>query len=185
MVVLDSGIADHQDLTSTGKRVQLSFGFVPTEFLATDDKFGHGTHVAGIIAGNGGICSNGSGNNAVRGMAPGVNLINFRVLDSNGLGMDSTVILAIEAAIALKPLYNIRVINLSMGRSVTGSYKNDPLCSAVEQAWNAGIVVVAAAGNGGRSNPTGSQGYFTITAPGNDPRVITVGAINTMGTAPR
>ena len=118
-------------------------------------------------------------------MAPGVNLINLRVLDSNGSGTDSAVISAINTAIQLKSKYNIRVINLSLGRPVYESYLLDPLCQAVEKAWNAGIVVVVAAGNDGRNQTQGTNGYATITAPGNDPRVITVGAMKTMGTLSR
>jgi serine protease AprX len=112
-------------------------------------------------------------------------IINFRVLDQNGAGTDSEVIAAIQAAIQLKSTYNIRVINLSLGRPVFESYTLDPLCQAVEQAWKSGIVVVVAAGNYGRDNSAGTYGYGTITAPGNDPYVITVGAMNTMGTADR
>ena len=65
------------------------------------------------------------------------------------------------------------------------SYLQDPLCQAVEQAWKAGIVVVVAAGNYGRDNSNNNNGYGTITAPGNDPYVITVGAMKTMGTPSR
>src|SRR5437016_2723582 len=89
----------------------------------------------------------------------------------------STVISAIQAAIQLKSKYNIRVINLSLGRPVFESYKLDPLCQAVEAAWKTGIVVVVAAGNSGRDNSQGTNGYATITSPGNDPYVITVGAM--------
>ena len=74
------------------------------------------------------------------------------------------------------------MINLSLGRPVYESYTLDPLCQAVEKAWNAGIVVVVAAGNQGRNQTQGTDGYATITAPGNDPLVITVGAMKTMGT---
>ena len=119
------------------------------------------------------------------GVAPGVNLINLRALDENGSGTDSMVIAAIEKAIALKTLLNIRVINLSLGRPVYESYTQDPLCQAVEQAWKAGITVVVAAGNEGRDNSVGNEGYGTITAPGNDPYVITVGAMKTLATYPR
>ena len=80
-----------------------------------------------------------------------MNLVNLRVLDGNGSGTDSETIAAIETAIQLKSKYNIRVINLSLGRGVYESYTLDPLCQAVEQAWKAGIVVVAAGGNFGRS----------------------------------
>ena len=80
-------------------------------------------------------------------------------------------------------MYNIRVINLSLGRPVFESYTLDPVCQAVEAAWKAGIVVVSAAGNDGRDNSVGNQGYGTIESPGNDPYVITVGAMKAMGTA--
>src|SRR5206468_11883701 len=119
------------------------------------------------------------------GIAPNVNLIDLRVLDQNGVGSDSGVILAIETAIALRWQYNIRVINLSLGRPVYESYKLDPLCQAVEAAWQAGIVVVVAAGNDGRDNSANNNGYGTINAPGNDPYVITVGAMKSRGTPSR
>ena len=93
--------------------------------------------------------------------------------------MDSAVIQAIDRAIELKPFYNIRVMNLSLGRSISESYTQDPLCQAVERAWKAGIVVVVAAGNNGRDNSMGTKGYATITSPANSPFVITVGAMRT------
>ncbi len=101
---------------------------------------------------------------SVRGITPAANLIDLRVLDQNGSGTESAVIAAIEQSIALRAKYNIRVINLSLGRPVYESYKVDPLCQAVEAAWNAGIVVVVAAGNDGRDNSWGTNGYGTITA---------------------
>ena len=149
------------------------------------DQFGHGQHVAGIIASNGkdSQCSHCS--RLFKGIAPNVNLIDLKVLDQNGQGTDSEVIAAIDMAIALKNAYNIRGINLSLGRPVYESYTQDPLCKAVESAWKAGIVVVVAAGNEGRDNTYGEQGYGTINAPGNDPYVITVGAMKTEGTYTR
>jgi subtilisin family serine protease len=150
----------------------------PVPMTGTADQFGHGTHVAGIVG--------SSGNGSVYiGMAPAVNLINLRVLDQNGNGTDANVIQAIDTAISLARTYNIRVINLSLGRQVFESAAQDPLCRAAEAAWNAGIVVVAAAGNEGRNNSGGTQGYGTIAAPGNDPDVITVGAMKTEGTTTR
>ena len=137
-------------------------------FVTNDahDYYGHGGHVAGIIAGNG-SSSTGSGfTKNFKGIAPNANLINLKVLDGNGNGTDSNVIKAIQTAIALKKTYNIRVINLSLGRPVFESYTLDPLCQAVEAAWKAGIVVVAAAGNEGRNNSAGTSGYGTIMAPG-------------------
>src|SRR5207253_5239421 len=121
----------------------------------------------------------------IRGVAPYAKIVNLRVLNVNGVGTDSAVIQVIYCAIRLKAKYNIRVMNLSLGRRVFESYTQDPLCQAVEAAWNAGIVVVVAAGNDGRDNSFGNNGYGTINAPGNDPYVITVGAMNTMGTPDR
>src|ERR1019366_9123721 len=106
-------------------------------------------------------------------------------LDANGVGSDASVIAAIEAAISLKATYNIKVINLSLGRGIYESFTEDPLCQAVEQAWLAGITVVVAAGNGGRDNTVGTFGYGTITAPGNDPLAITVGTMNSEGSQSR
>ena len=86
----------------------------------------------------------------------------------------------------MKAQYNIRVINLSLGRPVYESAAQDPLCQAVEAAWKAGIVVVVAAGNDGRDNDAGTSGYGTINAPGNATLyVITVGAMNTRATTDR
>ncbi len=144
----------------------------------TNDGYGHGTHVAGIIAGNGFLSSGPSATTTYKGIAPTANLIDFQVLDANGEGQDSTVIAAIEEAINLKSKFNIRVINLSLGRPVYESFAQDPLCQAAEQAWKAGIVVVVAAGNDGRDNSVENGGYGTINAPGNDPYVLTVGAMN-------
>jgi len=88
--------------------------------------------------------------------------------------INTIVIAAIQQAIALKDTYNIRVINLSLGRGIPVSYAQDPLCQAVEAAWQSGIVVVVAAGNYGRLSVNGSNGFGTVTAPGNDPFVLTV-----------
>ena len=185
VAVIDSGIHVVADLNATagkGSRVVASFDTIGG---GTDDKYGHGTHVAGIIAGNAAASLCKDCTRALRGMAPNVTLINFHALDQNGQGTDSSVINAINQAIALKSKYNIRVINLSLGRPVFESYTQDPLCQAVEAAWKAGIVVVVAAGNDGRDDSLGTNGYGTISAPGNDPYVITVGAMNTVGTPDR
>ena len=139
--------------------------------------------MAGLIAGNGSQSTGSHYFRTFEGSAPNVNLINLRVLDENGAGTDSAVIAAIGEAIKLKNTYNIRVINLSLGRPIYESYKLDPICQAVEQAWKAGIVVVVAAGNDGRDLALNPEGYGTIEAPGNDPYVITVGAMRTMETA--
>ena len=185
VAVIDSGVDDIPDLHGAAFEVAYSQDFVPSPGRFAGDLYGHGSHVAGIIAGNGNKSIGWNYSYTFKGIAPGVRLINLRVLDQNGEGTDSQVIAAIETAIRLKNIFNIRVINLSVGRGVFESYKFDPLCRAVEQAWAAGIVVVVAAGNEGRNNSLGTDGYGTITAPGNDPYVITVGAMNTMGTPDR
>ena len=180
VAVIDSGVSAHNDLNG---RIVYSQDFTGEGQNA--DLYGHGTHVAGIVAGNGSMSTGGNNFKTFKGMAPGVNIINLRALNSSGAGTDSSVIAAIQKAISLQFQYNIRVINLSLGRPVSGSYRNDPLCQAVEAAWKAGIVVVVAAGNYGRTTNGGVDGYGTITAPGNDPYVITVGAMKTMGTPGR
>ena len=186
IAVLDSGIADHPDLhnPATGAtRVVYSESLLGDK--VKDDLYGHGTHVAGILAGNGASSTGPAYSATIQGIAPQATLISLRVLDGNGVGSDSAVIAGIHRAIALKNTYNIRVLNLSLGRAVTRSYKVDPLCQAVEAAWQAGIVVVVAAGNEGRDYSRGTYGYATITAPGNDPYVITVGAMKTNETPSR
>src|SRR6266513_5961867 len=142
-------------------------------------------HMSGIIAGAGWFSTGSNFTHTFKGIAPNANIINLRVLDQNGAGTDSSVIAAIQTAISLKSTYNIRVINLSLGRQAYESYKVDPLCQAVEAAWNAGIVVVVAAGNQGRNDSAGTEGYGTIAVPGNDPYAITVGAMKTAGTPTR
>jgi serine protease AprX len=179
VAIIDSGVAAHPDLNNANgvSRVVYSQSFVSGNTSAVD-QFGHGTHVAGLVGGNGASSGSTSGYaTTYTGMAPNVNLINLRVLDVNGNGTDSGVIGAIEEAISLQSTYNIRVINMSLGRQVFESYTLDPVDQAVEAAWKAGIVVVAAAGNEGRFAAT--DGFGTILVPGNDPSVITVGATMT------
>jgi len=184
VAVIDSGVAAHADLgNGSNSRVVYSQSFVAGD-TTTSDKFGHGTHVAGLIGGNGSSSGNGNGYpGTYAGVAPNVNIINLRVLDQNGAGTDSQVIAALQQAIALKNAYNIRVINMSLGRPVFESYTLDPVDQAVEAAWKAGIVVVCAAGNNGRFAAT--NGFGTIGVPGNDPAVLTVGATMTEQTATR
>jgi serine protease AprX len=180
VAVIDSGITPHPDLDT---RVVYGKSFLGTG--TTNDLFGHGDHVAGIIASSGKSSTCPSCTRTFKGIAPAASLLNLQVLDQNGVGTDSNVIAAIQQAISLQKQYNVRVINLSLGRPIYESYTQDPLCQAVEAAWKAGIVVVVAAGNGGRDNSQGTNGYATITAPGNDPYVVTVGAMKTMSTPDR
>src|ERR1035437_1276957 len=160
VAVLDSGIAHHADLgggSKDGSRVVYSESFLPgAKGKGTNDLYGHGTHVAGIVAGNGSVSGG-----ALRGIAPKARLVDLQVLDENGVGTDSAVIQALERAIELKDVYGIRIVNLSLGRPIVESYTRDPLCQAVEAAWKAGLTVVVAAGNSGRSGLPGSGGYWT------------------------
>lgn len=185
VAIIDSGVNLHPDFRTstcgTATRVVYRENFVPGE-TSLDDGYGHGTHVASIIGGNG-RCAETTMLRNFRGIAPGVNIISLRALDNRGAGTDASVIAAIDRAIALRTQFNIRVLNLSLGRGVQESHQLDPLCLAVERAWRAGIVVVVSAGNMGRFTPT--QGYGTIASPGNSPFVITVGAMNDRGTALR
>ncbi len=173
------GIDSHPDLNNisgTKSRVVYRQNFVGG---VQYDDYGHGTHVAGIAAGNG-YSSQGSGALRIfKGIAPNANVLDLRVLDANGMSSDSVVIAALEKAVALKSKYNVRVINLSLGRPIYESCTRDPLCQAVEAAWANGIVVVAAAGNLGRN------GYGTVLSPGNSPHAITVGCMKTMFTDTR
>jgi len=143
------------------------------------DKYGHGTHVAGVIAGSGKASKPGTGfSGQYKGIAPLAKIVSLKVLDRWGSGWTSDVLTALDWCIKNKSQYNIRVINLSLGHPVFESYKTDPLCRMVEACARAGIVVVAAAGNYGKDE-NGNKIYGGILSPGNDPAAITVGAVNT------
>jgi serine protease AprX len=182
VAVIDSGLtAWHDDLATadtSAQRVERFVDFTSTQTPAYDD-YGHGTHVAGIVAGNG-FDSSG----ARTGIAPGVRLTVLKVLDGDGHGRISDVIAALDYAVANKDALNIRVVNLSVATGIFESYNTDPLTLAARQAVLSGIVVVAAAGNNGRG-PGGHAQYGGVTAPGNAPWVLTVGASSHMGTAAR
>jgi serine protease AprX len=180
VAVIDSGItAWHDDLSGVGgQRVVRFVDFVNSETNAYDDN-GHGTHVAGVVAGNG-FDSGG----ARTGIAPGANLTVLKVLDNQGKGHVSDVIAALDYVVANKDALKIRVVNLSVAAAVHESYETDPLTLAAKRAVMAGIVVVAAAGNFG-SGPGGKRQYGSVAAPGNAPWVLTVGASSHMGTANR
>ena len=168
VAVLDSGVVADLDLMGSTNRVLASVNFADQR--TADDPGGHGTHVAGIIAGNG-ARSDGE----FAGIAPQANIVDVRVLATNGSGRVSSVVRGIEWVLAHRDLYNIRIINLSFGAPAPLSYRADPFSAAVEIAWRRGLVVVAAAGNGG-------PGRDTVVTPGIDPYVITVGATDDLGT---
>ncbi|RME51400.1 MAG: hypothetical protein D6790_20000, partial [Caldilineae bacterium] len=143
-------------------------GYCMQYFSASVDRYGHGTHVAGIIGNN----YKDAATNVSLGIAPGAWILSARSLGADGTGNYIDTIEAIQAGVAQKDERNIRVINLSLSAYATVPYFVDPLNRAVEAAWAAGIVVVAAAGNEGPNAET-------ITVPGSDPYVITVGALDT------
>lgn len=177
VAVLDSGIAPH---SAIGTRVVARANFVSWEPDVAGDAFGHGTHVAGAIAG-----ANTKYTTAYAGgSAPGAKLIDVRVLGTRGGGLTSDVIAGIDWVIANKSAYNIGVITLALGHPVTEPSTTDPLCRAVARATAAGITVVASAGNYGLTS-TGAPVLGGITSPGNSPLAITVGALDTMGTLDR
>jgi serine protease AprX len=183
VAVIDSGVTTwHDDLADpnapTTQRVDQFVDFVNERTQPYDD-YGHGTHVAGIIAGNGAL-SNG----ARAGIAPRARLVVLKVLDKKGRGRISDVIAALDYAIAHKNEFNLRVVNLSIGAGVHESYNTDLLTLAARRAVEEGLVVIAAAGNQGR-NDDGVTQHGAISAPGNAPWVITVGAASHMGTASR
>ena len=144
------------------------------------DDFGHGTHIAGLIASNG-----HSTNGEFRGVAPTARLIGLKVLDAEGRGTTSDVIAAIEFAIRNKRVLGIDIINLSLGHPIYESAATDPLVQAVEKATRAGLIVIAAAGNYGMNPETLQVGYAGITSPGNAPSAITVAALKTKGSVDR
>ena len=187
VAVIDSGIATwHDDLTNTSstlypygnQRVAKFVDFVNGRTQPYDDN-GHGTHVAGIIAGNG---YDSGGQKA--GAAPEASLIALKVLDANGNGTVSNIIAALDWVLANHTKYNIRVVNMSVGSSIHESAWTDPLTLAAKKVVDAGVVVVAAAGNFGR-NAAGQTQYGGISAPGNAPWVLTVGGSSTLGTTSR
>ena len=167
VAVLDSGVAADLDLIQPANRILASVNFADQR--DTSDPGGHGTHIAGIIAGNG----SRSGGEFV-GIAPKANVVDVRVLGRTGSGRISSVVRGIEWVLAHRAFYNIRVINLSFGAPAHLSYRADPLSAAVEIAWRRGLVVIAASGNGGPERNT-------VVTPGIDPYVITVGATDDRG----
>jgi serine protease AprX len=182
IAVIDSGVApsedDLADASDGSARIDRFVDFVSRTTEPYDD-YGHGTHVAGIIAGNG-FDSSG----ARSGLAPASRLVVLKALDRSGKGLISNVIAALDYAVGHRSELNIRIINLSVGASVYESYDVDPLTIAAKRAVEAGIVVVAAAGNAGR-DAQGRTMYGAVSAPGNAPWVLTVGASSHMGTVDR
>jgi serine protease AprX len=168
IAMLDSGVAAHPEIQTLVAAVDLVGSYDPTFAPSGSiDLNGHGTHVAGIMVGNG---SRSSGQ--FTGVAPEASLVSVRVLDAQGSGRTSDMLAGLQWVLDHKDQYGIRVLNLSLGHPVYEAAEVDPLVQAVDSLWDAGIVVVCAAGNNGRS------GHGTISSPCNSRKVITVGALN-------
>lgn len=169
IAIVDTGVAAHDDLSKPDHRIVGFRDFVNGREEPYDDH-GHGTHVAGIAAGNG-YASDGT----YVGAAPEADVVGVKVLDASGAGRASTILKGIDWCIREKETHNIRVLNLSLGGPATEPYTDDPLSKMVEQAWHSGIIVCAAAGNEGPDRGT-------IGTPGFNPSIITVGATDDRNT---
>jgi serine protease AprX len=174
IAIVDSGVqacrADFSD-TGAGCNTRVVAKVTMTNLLpnSSGDGRGHGTLVAGLAAGS---------RDGYAGTAPTAPIVSIDVMDDNGMAVTSDVIAAADWILANKSRYNIRVANLSLQSTVSGSFMYDPLNKAVEKLWFNGVVVVVAAGNYGVDGLPTSVAY----APGNDPFVITVGAADLNGT---
>jgi serine protease AprX len=181
VAVLDTGIdgnlPDFQvSQSNTASRVIASVTTNPNATTASD-LYGHGTHVAGILAGNSTNLPTSDPNyNSYVGAAPNANLVSVKVSDDDGNASVLDVINGLQFVIDHQTDYNIRVVNLSLASTTAQSYMTDPLDAAVEAAWMHGITVITAAGNRGTASDAVQY------APANDPYVITVGAVDDQGT---
>jgi serine protease AprX len=183
VALIDSGVVPVNGLTAPGK-VVIGPDFTMDAFnpaLRGLDGFGHGTHMAGIIAGRDNAATPGAyagDSTDFIGMAPDSRIVSVKVADGAGNSDVSQVIAGIQWAVQHRADsgLNIRVLNLSFGTDSLQAYTIDPLAFAAEQAWHQGLVVVAAAGNFGNSSPQ-------LADPADDPYVIAAGAVDTQGTA--
>lgn len=160
VAVLDTGCAPHPDLNG---QIRAFCDIIGRRSLPYDDN-GHGTHVCGIIAGNGSLSGG-----RFRGIAPGCNLIPVKVLDRQGSGCASDVLAGLRWIRQHQKQFDIRIVNISVGSfSRRNMGENSVLVRGVDAAWDAGLVVVVAAGNRGPERSS-------ITTPGISRKVITVG----------
>jgi len=164
VAIIDTGITLHKDFVEGESRVVAFEDFINHELEPYDDN-GHGTHVAGIIGGNG-YSSKGK----YIGVAPACNFIGVKVLDYRGDGNISDVLAGLQWIIDNRIKYNIRIVNISVGTSAKDNLdENSLLVQGVNAVWDSGIVVVVAAGNNG-------PGPMSISTPGISRKVITVGS---------
>ena len=172
VAIVDSGIEPNRDLLSSIKGFWDFTRGVGVPVWPYDD-YGHGTHVAGLIASDG-----TESHRRYLGVAPNVNLYGLKVLDETGRGRVSDVIRALEWLLANHAAKGIHIVNLSLGHPIYQDAAHDPLVQAVENLVKAGVVVIAAAGNVGVDGK-GDPGYAGITSPANAPSALTVGASDT------
>lgn len=164
VAVVDTGLSLHKDFIEGKNRVVAFEDFIGGRKEPYDDN-GHGTHVAGIIGGNG-YSSKGK----YTGVAPACNFIPVKVLDHRGDGNISDVLAGLQWIIDNRKKYNIRIVNISVGTSAKDNLdENSLLVQGVNAVWDSGIVVVVAAGNNG-------PGPMSISTPGISRKVITVGS---------
>jgi serine protease AprX len=178
VAVLDTGVAPNlPDLAGRLVPVtdDLSGQVTPCKNLSGEldcnDRYGHGTFIAGLVAGNG-----ASSGGKWKGVAPGARVLSVKAAGADGSADVSNILAAIQWVVSFKDRYNIRVLNLSLGTDSRQDWRVDPLNYAVERAWAAGMTVVVAASNEGPAPGT-------ITKPADDPWVVTVGATDDRGTA--
>ena len=164
IAIMDTGIGHHPDLTGSKSCLAGFYDTINNRPTFYDDN-GHGTHVAGIIAGNGSAC-----HGLYRGIAPGAHIYMIKVLNKNGEGNTENVIKGIDWILKHYIEYNIRIVNISVGSTKDKKFNEDsPLVKSVNKLWSAGLVVLTAAGNHGPAP-------YSIGAPGNSRKIITVGA---------
>ena len=169
VAVIDTGVSPHNDFAG-----RLVHGPDLSGEGTYVDTYGHGTVMAGIVGGSGADSANNN-QGAYVGVAPKATLVSVKVAGRNGAADVSTMLEAMHWVAAYKDQFNIRVLNLSWGTTSTADPATDPVNYAVERLWREyGIVVVVAAGNSGPN-------AGTITKPGDDPVVLTVGAYNDGG----
>jgi len=178
VALIDTGVSPVSDLAGRVVRVQDPKG---TSSLVDcvnfsgesgcQDSYGHGTFVAGLIAGSG-----GSSGGRFTGVAPDAGIVSVKIAGRDGSADVSKVLAAIQWVVSFADAYDIKVLNLSLGTDSTVSYRFDPLNFAVERAWRSGITVVVAASNRGPAERT-------ISKPADDPLVLTVGAVDDRQTA--
>ncbi|MCX6549757.1 MAG: S8 family serine peptidase, partial [Acidobacteria bacterium] len=183
VALIDSGVdATHPALAG---KVVFQKDFTGANDLT--DRFGHGTHIADVIAGTDVAVPAAGANGTIGGVAPGARIVSLKVLQADGSGSSSDVIRAMQWVLKNGRKLGVRVVNLSMGHPVFESYTEDPLCQAAQKLVDAGFIVVASAGNYGKVTVDGKEimVYGGIASPGNLPDAITVGALNTKGTVAR